>query len=59
MNGEKYPIDPFNIDDIRRAANCDYFFEHCDEMNKLEQVDFLCENCGYNYDGAWMLVYGE
>lgn len=27
-------------------------------MTKLQQVEFLVEECGYSEDGAWDLVYG-
>ena len=35
-----------------------YFNGGYEKMNKLQQVDFLHEECGYSYDGAWDLVYG-
>jgi hypothetical protein len=38
----------------------DWFFNGGYEtLDKLQQVRFLVENCGYSEDGAWDLVYGE
>jgi hypothetical protein len=42
-----------------RALASEWFFaEGYREMNKLEQVAFLIDECGYTEAGAWELVFG-
>ena len=42
-----------------REVATEWFFNGgCKGMNKLEQVSFLIEECGYTEEGAWGLVYG-
>lgn len=42
-----------------RAMAAAWFFEEGYKgMNKLEQVCYLIEECGYTEAGAWDLVYG-
>ena len=41
-----------------RALATEWFFEEgYKEMNKLEQVEYLINECGYTEAGAWGLVY--
>lgn len=42
-----------------QQVNINWFFNGGYEgMNKLEQVEFLVQECGYTQDGAFDLVYG-
>ena len=60
LEGVEIPVETFNIDSLQESVNFEWFSTvGCYEMDKLQQVDFLIENCGYNYGSAWMLVYGE
>lgn len=44
----------------RQNKAIDWFFGGGYEtMNKLKQVEFLVDECGYTEDGAWMLIYGD
>ena len=45
--------------EAKQQANLEWFFNGGYEgMNKLQQVEYLVEECGYSEDGAWDLVYG-
>ena len=35
-----------------------FFNGGCEGMTKLEQAEFLVEECGYTEEGAFALVYG-
>lgn len=42
-----------------REINAEWFFRGGYEgMSKLDQVEFLVQECGYTENGAWDLVYG-
>ena len=42
----------------REVATAWFFGEGHKGMNKLDQVAYLIEFCGYTEAGAWELVYG-
>lgn len=47
------------LQERNRAVATEWFFMVGHEgMNKLEQVDYLINECGYTEAGAWELVYG-
>ena len=46
------------IERNRELATAWFFAEGYKDMNKLEQVTYLIEECGYTEAGAWDLVYG-
>ena len=42
-----------------REMATEWFFNGgCEGMDKLEQVAYLINECGYTEAGAWGLVYG-
>lgn len=45
--------------EVNRMVATNWFFSGGYEgMNKLEQVEYLVDECGYTEEGAWDLVYG-
>ena len=43
----------------KQMENVKWFFEEgCKTMNKLQQVEYLVDYCGYSEDGAFELIYG-
>lgn len=46
------------IERNREMATEWFFAEGHKGMDKLEQVTYLIEECGYTEAGAWGLVYG-
>lgn len=42
----------------RETARAWFFSEGHKGMNKMDQVAYLIDECGYTEAGAWELVYG-